>query len=98
MKREGSHPLPPSRSGVRSASELLDQAGVPTTVPPILEPRHVEAVLGINRTQRRQLEAVGILAPMERRAYEHARYRTLDVACAIVEHALRARWDRLSDA
>jgi hypothetical protein len=79
----------------RDVLDLLDRAGVPTRCPPILEPRHIEAVLHLTRPQRLQLAKVGILTPLPRRAYEHDRYRMVDVARAILEHGLPAYWHLL---
>jgi hypothetical protein len=75
--------------------DILDLAGVPTTCPHVLEPRHVEAVFGLTRGRRLQLAAVGILEPLPRRAYQHDRYRHLDVARAILLHGLTPYWHRL---
>lgn len=75
--------------------DLLDRAGVPTTCPPLLEPRHIEAVLGITRDQRRALEAAGWLARSGATPGGHARYSPADLARAVLRHSLRAYWDRL---
>lgn len=75
--------------------DVLELANVPTTCPPILEPRHVEAVLGLTRRQRLQVADAGILTPLPRGAYQHDRYRHVDVARAILLHGLTAYWDRL---
>ncbi|MFO7545488.1 MAG: hypothetical protein R6W77_08350 [Trueperaceae bacterium] len=77
--------------------DVLDRAGVPTTCPPILEPRHVEAVLSINRSQRRQLEALGWLSPSHKTFGGQARYAPADLARAILEYGFRAYWSRLDD-
>lgn len=76
-------------------NELLDAAGVPTVCPPILLPAHVEAVLAITRSQRRQLEAVGWLVPTAKTTGGHARYDKVDLARAILEHGFIPYWDRL---
>lgn len=75
----------------------LDSAGVPTTAPPFLEPRHVEAVLGWRRKDRLDAERSGILEPLPRDFGRQRRYLTTDVAHAIVRYGLRADWDRLDD-
>ena len=74
-------------------NDLLDQAGVPTIVPPVLEPRHVEAIFGWTVTHRRQAEDAGILKPIPCKLNQHARYLTRDVAKAIIEYGIPAKWD-----
>lgn len=81
----------------RNEDNLLDRAGVPTIAPPILEPRHVDAILGWNRTIRQQAERTGLLRPLDRVDGEHARYRTVDVARVIVTEHLRPDWSIFSD-
>lgn len=76
-------------------ADVLDLAGVPTTCPPILEPRHVEAVFGWTRRRRLQVADAGILEPLPRGAYQHDRYRHVDVARAILLHGLQPDWNRL---
>ena len=76
---------------------LLDLAGVPTIVPPVLEPRHVEAIFGWSVTHRRQAESAGILEPMPRKPNQHARYLTLDVAKAIIHYGIHANWDAFDE-